>query len=122
MPLREPTIGELRWPVVIANRLQQQDLNGPGIVESLFRVQAVHARIVSVGKLTFYGAEQVDTPVSHEIVVRWLNYPDTTHVVLRQTFLPDGTIRCETFRIRRIAEYEGRKRWLFIEADLERFV
>jgi head-tail adaptor len=115
-------IGSLRWPVVIASRLQMADPNSVGIVETLFATQAIRADIQPIGAMTFYAAEQVDTPVTHRITIRWLNYPDTTHVVLRQTVLPSGQIRYETFRIRRIAEVDGRKRFLRMDCELEKSV
>jgi head-tail adaptor len=120
MPSDKVTIGQLRWRVVIANRTQMAAIDGPGIVEDLFRNQSVRADVQPIGTMTFYAAEQVDTPVTHRIYVRWLDYPDTTHVILRQTKRLDGSVRTETFRIRRVQEIAGRKRFLRFDAELER--
>ncbi len=120
----EVPISSLRWPIVIARRRQTPDPAGAGIVEILEHIQPWRADVQSVGALTFWGAaggdEQIDTPVTHRIRMRWLNYLDNTLVILRQTKLLDKTVRMEIFRIRRIKELNGRKRFVEIECELER--
>lgn len=116
----EVPIGKLRWPVQIATRVQVPTVGGTGITETLTIVANVRADIQAIGALTFFGAQQTDIPVTHKIRMRWQDYLDITHVILRTTTRPDGTSRTETFRIRRIAEMGGRKRFVSLDVELEK--
>lgn len=118
MPEQEIRIGSLRWLVTLAQRVQTP--SGTSITETIARPVQVHASIESVGALTFWSGQQVDSPVTHKIVMRFQSYLDNTYVILRETVLADGTPRTETFRIRRIKEIGGRKRFVEIEAELEK--
>lgn len=119
MPDIQVTVGSLRWPVIVARRRQDRDPTGPGIDENWVDVETVRADIQSLGALTFYGAAQTDTPVTHRITVRWLNYLDNTSAFRRETRLPDGEVRSEIFRVRRVKELNGRKRFISAECELE---
>ena len=112
-------IGSLRWRVTIATREQYPDPDSPGIVERLADEQTVRADIQPIGAMTFYAAEQVDTPVTHRIVIRWLDWVDTTHVVFRITKRPDGSAMVERFRVRRVMPIDGRQRFLRMDCELE---
>ena len=109
-------IGSLRWPVIIARRTQSPAADG-GMQEALTELVTVRADIQPVGPMTFYGAAQVDTPVTHKVRMRHLDWLDTTHVVIRDTIGADRTTRREIFRIRRLMEIDGRRR--FIECEVE---
>ena len=113
-----PRIGDLRWPVQIAKRLQAP-AGTSTISESLTNILQVHASIKSLGPLTFLAGEQTDRPVTHRIYIRWLDWLDLTHVIVRQTVRLDLTARLEVFRLRKIGEVDGRKRFLEILAELE---
>lgn len=116
----EIDIGTLRWRVTINERAQTPAAGaGTGITETSTVIATVHADIQSVGALTFWGGQQVDTPVTHRIIMRWTDFLDQQHSIIRQTRRLDGTYRTETFRIRRIRELSGRKRFVMIEAELE---
>ena len=112
-------IGSLRWRVTIATREQYPDPDSPGIVERLADEQTVRADIQSIGAMTFYAAEQVDTPLTHRIVIRWLDWVDTTHVVFRVTKRPDQSTMIERFRVRRAMPIDGRQRFLRMDCELE---
>lgn len=112
-------IGSLRWRVTIATREQYPDPDSPGIVERLADEQTVRADIQPIGAMTFYAAEQVDTPVTHRIVIRWLDWVDTTHVVFRVTKRPDGSAMIERFLVRRVMPIDGRQRFLRMDCELE---
>ena len=112
-------IGSLRWQVVIAARAQYPDPDSPGIIESLADEQTVRADIQPIGAMTFYAAEQVDTPLTHRIVIRWLDWVDATHVVFRVTKRPDGSNMIERFRVRRVMPLDGRQRFLRMDCELE---
>lgn len=114
----EPKIGELRWPVQICERLQAPAEDG-SVAESLRPVLAVRARIEPIGAMTFWAAQQTDTPVTHRVTIRWTDTLTPRHVILRSTMLRDGSTREERFRVRRIKEVSGRQRWMLIEAELE---
>ena len=114
-------VGALRWPVIVARRRQNFDAaGGIGIFEDLVEIETVYAEVVPIAALTFYGAEAVDTPVTHRITTRWLGYIDDTNVIVRDTNLPDGQVRHEVFRVRRVKELNGRKRFSSIDAEIER--
>jgi head-tail adaptor len=113
-------IGSLRWPVTIATREQAADPDGAGFVEMIALAQTVRADVQPIGAMTFYAAEQVDTPVTHRIVMRWLDWVDTSHVILRTTKRPDGSDMTERFRVRRVMAIDGRQRFLRLDCELER--
>jgi SPP1 family predicted phage head-tail adaptor len=112
-------IGSLRWRVTIATREQEPDPDSPGIVERLAKLQTVRADIQPIGTMTFYAAEQVDTPLTHKIVIRWLDWIDMTHVIFRVTKRPDGSDMIERFRVRRVMPIDGRQRFLRMDCELE---
>jgi head-tail adaptor len=111
-------IGSLRWPVTIAKRVQAA-AGASTISESLTNLLQVHASLKSLGPLTFLTGQQTDRPVTHRIYIRWLDWLDLTHVIVRQTLRLNQTPRLEVFRIRKIGEVDGRKRFLEILAELE---
>jgi hypothetical protein len=51
--------------------------------------------------------------------MRWTDYVDLTHAIERVTSRADGTQRVETFRVRRMYELAGRKRFAVFECQLE---
>lgn len=114
-------IGRLRWPVYIATRAQVAQQDDTGIDEILRDQQPVKADIQPVGALTFWGhgGEQIDGPITHRIFIRWLEYLRNDQVVLRRTMMRDGRSRFERFRVRRVREIGGRKRFVILEVELE---
>ena len=115
-------IGRLRWRVVIATRAQTAQAAGAGIDETFTELQTVQADVQPVGALTFWGGagEQVDGPITHRVFIRWLDYLTNDQVVLRRSQLRDDTTRTEIFRVRRIREVAGRKRFAILEVELEK--
>lgn len=116
---RRVEIGSLRWPVTIALRTQVPATTG-GMQETLTDIITVRADVQPVGPMTFYGSAQVDTPVTHKITIRWLDWVSTLHVIIRDSLRQDGSMRREVFRIRRMMEIDGRKRFLLLEVEEER--
>lgn len=119
MPETIPPIGNFRWPVLFARRDQVPDVASSGVVEPLLDVALIYAAIEAARPVTYYAAAQVDTPFTHMIWVRWMDSIDTSFIVVRDLRRLDGTLRRETFRIRRMIEVNGRQRFLRIEAELE---
>lgn len=117
-------LGRLRWPVQIVQRVQVPDPNSTSVAETSVPVATVRADVQPVGALTFWGAaggnEQVDTPITHRIFMRWQNSLPNAYAITRSTLLPDGTTRTETFRVRRIREIDGRKRFVIVECEEEK--
>jgi len=113
-------IGELRWPVRIYRRDQVASATTTGIAETLKPMAHRMAKIEATRPMTFYGSAQVDTPVTHMILMRWVGGLDTTHAILRTTTTPGEKARHEVFRVRRVLEMGGRKRFVMVEAELER--
>lgn len=117
------TIGELRWYVTLAKRQDVPNLDS-GIIEQLAPIQTVHAAIKPTSLQSFIGAEQIDMPISHRIYIRWQPFADLSmfDVITRAMVLPDGSARTETFRVRRVMEWQGRHRFIVADCDLEREV
>lgn len=88
-------------------------------MEPLSDASLIYAAIEPARPVTYYAAAQVDTPFTHMIWVRWMDNIDTSFIVVRDLRRPDGSLRRETFRIRRMIEVNGRQRFLRIEAELE---
>jgi head-tail adaptor len=105
--------------VTIAKREQVPATTG-GMQECLTQIIPVRADVQPTGAMTFYGSAQVDTPVTHRIKIRWLDWVDTRHVIIRDTIRADRTVRREIFRIRRCMEIDGRKRFLLLECEEEK--
>jgi hypothetical protein len=113
-------IGALRWQVTLYRRDQAPGSNN-AIAENLVPLATVHADIQPTYPSTFYLGVQVDTPVTHMIRMRWADYVETTNVIMRTTTRPtDGTNRTELYRVRRVKEIAGRKRFCEMECELER--
>jgi head-tail adaptor len=113
-------IGALRWLVTLYRRDQAP---GPGnaIAENLVPIATVHADIQPTYPTTFYASAQIDIPVTHLVRLRWADYVENIHVIMRTTERPtDQTLRTELFRVRRIKEVGGRKRFTELEVELER--
>lgn len=116
---RRVEIGSLRWPVTIGLRTQVPAATG-GMTESLDEIIKVRADVQPVGPMTFYGSAQVDTPVTHKVTIRWLDWVSALHVIIRDSLRQDGSTRREVFRIRRMMEIDGRKRFLLLEVEEEK--
>jgi head-tail adaptor len=112
-------IGRLRWLVTFVTRQQTPQVGGTGIDETPVQPRLVHAEITSVTDATFWGAAQTETPITHAITMRWQDYPDQTIAVVRSTNLPGGGVRTETFRVRKVSELGGRKRYVRLLCQLE---
>ena len=113
-------IGSLRWLVTLYRRDQAPGPNS-AISENLVPIATVHADIQPTYPGTFYNSAAIDTPVSHLIRMRWVDYVETTNVVMRTTSRPtDATQRTELYRVRRVKELAGRKRFCELECELER--
>jgi len=112
-------IGSLRWRVALATRQQAQDTGSTGLLETNTGLTWIRADVQPIGSMTYYAAQQVDVGVSHTITIRWLDWVDTTCVVLRQTIRPDRTPRLERFRVRRTRDIDGRKRFTRLDCELE---
>ena len=114
-------IGRLRWQVTFETRGQQPDPTpgGTGIVETPVLPKQIHADIQAIGDATFWGSAQTDGPITHQIYIRWQDYPDNTTAIIRCTLLPDNSTRRETFRVRKVSELGGRKRFVRVLAQLE---
>jgi len=124
------SVTRLRWRVRIGQRIQTADPTA-SIVEQFLGAREVWADVQPVGALTFWGSVQVDTPVTHRIIIRWVGYIDNTWAVVRETKpaslapLPQTaqgfeTPRVEIFRVRRVIEIDGRKRFTGLDCELER--
>lgn len=116
----ETGIGALRWLVTLYRRDQRPGPNS-AVTEALIAIRNVHADVQPTYPGTFYLSAQVETPITHLIRLRWLDYVELTVVVMRSTYRPtDRTYRTELYRVRRVKEIMGRKRFIELECELER--
>jgi hypothetical protein len=117
----DTAIGSLKWTVSLFER-REEPAEGGGTVDVLIPLGETHADIQQLQPITSYGGMQIDTPQpTHVIRLRWLDYVEMTNIIMRSTESPiDGTTRTETFRVRRVLEVGGRKRFARIECELER--
>jgi head-tail adaptor len=113
-------IGALRWQVNLCQRIQTPSMSDTGITEDFVVLAIVHADIQAVYPGTFYLGMQVDTPITHMIRMRWTDYLEQTNIIQRVTTRPtNSTLRAETYRVRRVKEIGGRKRFVELECELE---
>ena len=112
-------LSELRWRVSLAKRNQAPAQSGNGVDETFSVVAQAWAAVEPVGGLTFWNSTQTDSPVTHHVVLRWVDYIDNTFAVLRTTTTPGGKFRNEVFRVRRVGEWGGRKRFTILDVELE---
>lgn len=111
-------IGRLRWKVDLCRREQAPD-SATGIAETPLLIATIRAEILPIGAMAFWAGVQVDAPITHRITVRFLDYIDNRYVIIRNTASLDGQTRQEIFRVRRVKDRDGRKRFTEIEAELE---
>lgn len=102
----------------IAKRVQAS-AGAATITEGLDNIMRVHADIQPLGPMTFLEGAATDRPITDRIYIRWLDWIDTTHVIVRQTMRLDRTQRVEIFRIRKVGEFEGRKRFCELLCEQE---
>ena len=114
-----PTASELRTPLVVVRRIQRPADDDAAIVEDDHIIGRVWAKIESSRPLTFYAAQQTETPFTHVIKCRFIAGIDTSYVFVRQRRLPDSSVTTERYRVRRTTDILGRSRFLAIEAELE---
>jgi SPP1 family predicted phage head-tail adaptor len=112
-------VGRLDTPVILAKRQNVPDPNSTSILEPIVGGVFVWASIEDLYRQTFYAAEQVDTPVTHRVVIRFLAWLDTTYVILRDHRLPDSSIQRDVLRIRRLMVIP-RNRFLDMDCEMER--
>jgi head-tail adaptor len=114
-------IGALRWQVSLYRRDQAPAASNSAVSESFTLLGVLHADIQPTYPTTFYNSAQIDIPVTHLIRVRWQDYVENTNVIRRTTTRPtDGTLRTESYRVRRVKELAGRKRFVELECELEK--
>jgi head-tail adaptor len=113
------SIGAMRWQIILATRNQTPD-PFTGITEAFINPIQVYAEIRPIGLQTYIGSEQIDTPITHRIIMRWQDGLDMFDVALREIERPDGTRRQEIFRIRRVGEWQGRQRFSVLDVELEK--
>ena len=111
-------VGRLRWRMDVCLRSQVPN-STTGINETSYVIQTVWADIQPIGTMTFWNGVQVDAPITHRIICRFLDFLDNTHCLIRVTAIPGGLNRQEIYRVRRVKDRDGRKRFSEIEAELE---
>ncbi len=112
-------IGKRRWFVELATRLDVADPNGPGLIPTYINAVWVWAAIEPIGLMTYYQGIQTDVPITHKIIIRWRANVNLFDCIVRNAVGPDGDSIQEIYMIKRSSDWQGRKRFLQIEARLE---
>ena len=114
-------IGTLRWLVRLYRR-NQIPADNQAIFESLTLLAVTHADIRGASSATYWGSVQVDRPTTNTVYMRWTDTLPNTTVIIRNSRQPtDGVIVSELYRVRRFTELGGRKRFVAVECELERY-
>ncbi len=116
-------VGDLRWPLWLVTRVQTADPSGTDIIETATNGRLVHAAVEPITALEVWnGTREAPYQTTHIITTRWLDYIDNTRAFVRQTVRPtDGATRTEVFRVQRVTEVGGRKRFSRCECRVEDF-
>lgn len=116
-------IADLRWHCTLARRRETADPMSPGMLENYTKIIDVWCCIRPKESIEILNTEVITTPVSHEIIFRWLPFEATGYfdTIIRFHQLPGGDNRQEIFRIRKAQEFEGRQRFIIADAELESF-
>lgn len=112
-------IGNRRWLVSLARRVEANEDAGPGLTATYEYIADVWADVQPVGSITYYESIQTDQPITHRIFIRWRPDIRLFDCVIRNTTDPFGNSLREIYMIKRSSDWKGRKRFLAIEARLE---
>lgn len=113
----EDGIGSLRYYCQLATRTTT-----PGIPTDIITNEAeIWCSIIPLGTQQYIDGINVNWEVTHRIFFRWLPSVDMYNVILRETIMPDDTIRQDIFRIMRQTEWNGINRFWMAECVLEEY-
>lgn len=115
-------LGSFRWKVLLAYRQQDPTFDEPDITEKIQPIAKVYMSIEQTGLMTFLNSEQLESPITHMAYMRWQSFTNLEmfNIVIRKQYLPDKSVRTETFRIRRVGEWIGRQRYIRLDLELEK--
>ena len=107
MAMREPHAGELDRRVTIRRRV---DLPGAdmGLDETFPEQLDRWAKIEPVGTAVYAGSVQIDTAVTHRVILRYLPGLTNAHEVVHGTTV---------YRVQRITDMNGSRRWTVLEVE-----
>lgn len=106
--MREPTAGDLRTRVSV--RDWHDEATGFAAIDSIFGEPLKRwAKIIAASSATYWGSKQLDTGVTHLVVMRYLE------PITGQQVLESGGWR---YRILRVKHSTGAKRWTWLECEL----
>jgi hypothetical protein len=118
-----PKIGDLRYRVVLTQRLQVPSLTNNNTVDDFSMQQTVSANIVPISTIAFYSSltasVNTENQVTHRITVRYTQIPNIFWFVLHDSIQPDNTIYRDTYQVRRIMPLSGRQRFLIMDCMLD---
>src|SRR5258708_38677894 len=84
------TVGDVRWRVTLARREDRPD-DFPGVTRTIIPICEVFADIEPVGAQVFFNGQQLATPITHRVFMRWRGYDDLSmfNVIIRDIILPN---------------------------------
>lgn len=113
-------VGSLRYPVVLCRREQQPDPNSSGSVDVLANQRPAMAAIEPVGTITYLNGVQLGQEITHRITMRWRSDINVDDIIVHAPQLSNASTRSEVYKIRRWMDKDGRKRFVQIDAVIER--
>lgn len=106
--MQDPSAGELRTRVVI--RPWQDESSGFASLTQVYGDPVGRwAKVIPAGAASYWGSKQVDTGITHYIVFRYLAAVSSEYVV---------EAKGERYRILRVKQPGGAKRWTWLECEL----
>ncbi len=82
----------------------------------------VYAAIFPMGTQVFFDNVQTlgdDGAPTHRIYIRWLQGLTQYHIIECDVQLPDGSMTTDRYKILRLTDWKGRRRFTCIDAKLE---
>lgn len=120
-----PRIGDLRHRIDITRETEEPD-NDVGSVKTYALLARVDAEITPVGTTLWQAGQVAGTTyqderfkITHRFTIRYRHGLHIADYIFHATTQPDGTIITSKYRILRSAPWQGRNRFLIIEAELQ---
>jgi hypothetical protein len=111
-------VGDLRYRVIIANSVNEPSTTGTGTVQTYSTQSTVYANIEPIGTTTYLNSVNTEYSVTHRITIRHDPTLGIFWFILHDTILPDQTVRRDTYQVRRQQSWQGRHRFLLIDAQI----
>lgn len=121
---RDIRIGQLRYRVKLMQVSAVPSPTSPNQEDTFLEIATVYADVVPVGTQTWLAGQIAGTQyqtefdaITHRITIRYHPGLDRFSYVSRERIRPDGVPTIERYRVHRTERWEGRDRFLIIDAE-----